>query len=281
MDKLRNLKGKTAVITGGSGVLCSAFAYALAEQGMNVAVLGRTMSKLEAVRDKINALGGKGLAAKCDVVDKDSVIAAKKQVNDTFGKIDILINGAGGNHPDGNTTKEFFENGDIENPEVVSFFDLKKENFNYVFDLNIVGTLIPTQVFMPDMLGKSGCSVINIASMGSYHPMTKVSAYCAAKAGIANFTEWLSVHFAKNGIRVNAIAPGWFQTEQNKTLLLNEDGSLTQRSKKVIAHTPMDRFGIPEDLVGTLLYLADDTMSGFVTGAMIPVDGGFQTYFGV
>lgn len=281
MDKLSNLKGKNVVITGGSGVLCSAFAYALAEQGANIAVLGRTMSKLEAVRDKINALGGKGLAVVCNVVDEASVKAAKAEINKSFGKVDILINGAGGNHPRGNTTKEFFENGDIENPEVVSFFDLKKENFNYVFDLNIVGTVIPSQVFIPDMLGREGCTVINVASMGSYHPLTKVSAYCAAKAGIANFTEWLAVHFAKSGIRVNAIAPGWFQTEQNRTLLLNEDGSLTERSKKVIAHTPMDRFGVPEDLVGTLLYLADDTMSGFVTGAMIPVDGGFQAYFGV
>lgn len=281
MDKLSNLKGKNVVITGGSGVLCSAFAYALAEQGANIAVLGRTMSKLEAVRDKINALGGKGLAVVCDVVDEASVKAAKAEINKSFGKVDILINGAGGNHPRGNTTKEFFENGDIENPEVVSFFDLKKENFSYVFDLNIVGTVIPSQVFIPDMLGREGCTVINVASMGSYHPLTKVSAYCAAKAGIANFTEWLAVHFAKSGIRVNAIAPGWFQTEQNRTLLLNEDGSLTERSKKVIAHTPMDRFGVPEDLVGTLLYLADDTMSGFVTGAMIPVDGGFQAYFGV
>lgn len=281
MDKLTNLKNKTAVITGGSGVLCSAFAYALAEQGANVAVLGRTLSKLEAVKDKINALGGKGLAVQCDVVDKKSIEKAKEEVNKTFGKVDILINGAGGNHPRGNTSKEFFEDGDIESPDVVSFFDLEKDNFNYVFDLNIIGTILPSQVFIPDMLGREGCTVINIASMGSYHPLTKVSAYCAAKAGIANFTEWLAVHFAKSGIRVNAIAPGWFQTEQNRTLLLNPDGSLTERSKKVIAHTPMDRFGVPEDLVGTLLYLADDTMSGFVTGAVIPVDGGFQAYFGV
>lgn len=281
MDKFSNLKGKTVVITGGSGVLCSEFAYAYAKQGMNVAVLGRTLSKLEAVSAKINELGGKGLAVQCDVVDKKSIINAKKAVNAAFGKVDILVNGAGGNHPRGNTTKEFFEDGDIENPNVVSFFDLEKENFNYVFDLNIVGTLLPTQVFMPDMLGRKGTTVINVASMGSYHPLTKVSAYCAAKAAIANFTEWLSVHFAKSGIRVNAIAPGWFQTEQNKTLLLNEDGSLTERSKKVIAHTPMDRFGVPQDLVGTMLYLSDDSLSGFVTGAMIPVDGGFQAYFGV
>ncbi len=281
MDKLSNLKGKTAVITGGSGVLCSAFAYALAEQGVKVAVLGRTLSKLEAVRGRIDKLGGEGLAVQCDVVDPEGVARAKEAVNRVFGKVDILVNGAGGNHPRGNTTKEFFEDGDIENPDVISFFDLEKDNFNYVFDLNIIGTILPSQTFIPDMLGRKGCTVINIASMGSYHPMTKVSAYCAAKAGIANFTEWLAVHFAKSGIRVNAIAPGWFQTEQNRTLLTNPDGSLTERSKKVVAHTPMGRFGVPEDLTGTLLYLADDTMSGFVTGAVIPVDGGFQAYCGV
>lgn len=163
MDLHENLKGKTVVITGGSGILCREFAYAYAKQGMNVAVLGRTLSKLEEVRDKINELGGNGLAVVCDVVDKDSVINAKKVVNDTFGKVDILVNGAGGNHPKGTTTKEYFEKGDIENPNVVSFFDLSKENFNYVFDLNIVGTLIPTQVFIVDMLDNPGANVLNIA----------------------------------------------------------------------------------------------------------------------
>ena len=261
MDLHENLKGKTVVITGGSGILCREFAYAYAKQGMNVAVLGRTLSKLEEVRDKINELGGNGLAVVCDVVDKDSVINAKKVVNDTFGKVDILVNGAGGNHPKGTTTKEYFEKGDIENPDVVSFFDLSKENFNYVFDLNIVGTLIPTQVFIVDMLDNPGANVLNIASMSSYHAITKVSAYCAAKAAISNFTEWLAVH--------------------NKTLLRNPDGSLSERSKKVLAHTPMGRFGVPEDLTGTLLWLTDSAQSGFVTGATIPVDGGFQAYFGV
>ena len=176
---------------------------------------------------------------------------------------------------------QYFEKGDIENPNVVSFFDLSKENFNYVFDLNIVGTLIPTQVFIVDMLDNPGANVLNIASMSSYHAITKVSAYCAAKAAISNFTEWLAVHFAKSGIRVNALAPGWFETVQNKTLLRNPDGSLSERSKKVLAHTPMGRFGVPEDLTGTLLWLTDSAQSGFVTGATIPVDGGFQAYFGV
>lgn len=279
--KFENLRGKTVVITGGSGVLCSAFAYAYAEQGMKVAVLGRTMPKLEPVAARINELGGAGLAVQCDVVDKKSVEAARKKVIDTFGRVDILVNGAGGNHPRGNTTKEHFEQGDIEDPDIISFFDLTKDNFNFVFDLNIVGTLIPTQVFLPDMLGVKGASVINIASMGSFKALTKVSAYSAAKAAVKNFTEWLAVHFAPSGVRVNALAPGWFQTAQNKSLLLNEDGTLNERSKKVIAHTPMGRFGVPEDLTGTMLYLADDSLSGFVTGATIPVDGGLLAYLGI
>jgi len=279
--KFENLKGKTAVITGGSGVLCSAFAYAYAEQGMNVAVLGRTLSKLEPVAEKINELGGVGLAAACDVTDRKSVEEARKLVIEKFGKVDILINGAGGNHPRGNTTKEFFEPGDIEDPDIISFFDLTNENFNFVFDLNMVGTLVPTQVFVPDMLGQKGATVINIASMGSFKPLTKVSAYSAAKAAVKNFTEWLAVHFAKSGIRVNALAPGWFLTAQNYSLMHNEDGSLTERAGKVIAHTPMGRFGVPEDLTGTMLYLADETLSGFVTGATIPVDGGLLAYLGI
>ncbi len=279
--KHEHLKGKTVVITGGSGVLCSAFAYALAEQEMNIAVLGRTMSKLEAVTEKIEALGSKALAVKCDVVDAESVKAAKKAVNDAFGKVDILINGAGGNHPQGNTTKDIFEDGDIENPDVRSFFDLSPENFNYVFDLNIVGTVIPTQIFMVDMLGNPDASVLNVSSMSAYHPMTRVSGYSAAKAAVSNFTEWLAVHFAENGVRANAIAPGFFITEQNKRLMLNDDGSYTERAKKVIYKTPMRRFGKPEELVGTVLWLCDASQSGFVTGTTIPVDGGFNAYSGV
>ena len=214
MQKFDNLKGKTIVITGGSGVLCSAFAYAYAEQGMNVAVLGRTLSKLEPVAAKITELGGKGLAVVCDVTDKESIIAAKKAVNEAFGKVDILVNGAGGNNPRANTTKEYFEEGDIENPDIASFFDITKENYNFVFDLNLIGTILPTQVFLPDMVGREGTTVINVASMSSYHAITKVSAYSAAKAAVMNLSEWLAVHFAKSGVRVNAIAPGWFITEQ-------------------------------------------------------------------
>ncbi|MBQ2664636.1 MAG: SDR family oxidoreductase [Clostridia bacterium] len=281
MQKFDNLKGKTIVITGGSGVLCSAFAYAYAEQGMNVAVLGRTMAKLEPVAAKITELGGKGLAVVCDVTDKESIIAAKKAVNEAFGKVDILVNGAGGNNPRANTTKEYYEDGDIENPDIASFFDITKENYNFVFDLNLIGTILPTQVFLPDMVGREGTTVINVASMSSYHAITKVSAYSAAKAAVMNLTEWLAVHFAKSGVRVNAIAPGWFITEQNRTLLTNEDGSYTDRAKKVIAHTPVERFGMPEELTGTMLFLADSSLSGFITGTTIPVDGGFQAYMGV
>ena len=281
MQKFDNLKGKTIVITGGSGVLCSAFAYAYAEQGMNVAVLGRTLSKLEPVAAKITELGGKGLAVVRDVTDKESIIAAKKAVNEAFGKVDILVNGAGGNNPRANTTKEYYEDGDIENPDIASFFDITKENYNFVFDLNLIGTILPTQVFLPDMVGREGTTVINVASMSSYHAITKVSAYSAAKAAVMNLSEWLAVHFAKSGVRVNAIAPGWFITEQNRTLLTNEDGSYTDRAKKVIAHTPVERFGMPEELTGTMLFLADSSLSGFITGTTIPVDGGFQAYMGV
>lgn len=276
-----SLKNKTVVITGGSGILCREFAYALAKQNMNVAVMGRTLSKLQEVADKINELGGNGLAVTADVTKPEEVKAAKEIINDKFGKVDILINGAGGNHPKGTTSKEYFENGDIEDPDVISFFDLAPENFNYVFNLNIVGTVVPTQIFLPDMVGREGTSVINVASMSSYKAITRVSAYSAAKAAIVNFTEWLAVHFANSGVRVNAIAPGWFETVQNRTLLRNPDGSLSDRAKKVIAHTPYGRFGKPEELTGTILFLADPEMSGFVTGATIPVDGGFEAYAGV
>lgn len=276
-----SLKNKTVVITGGSGILCREFAYALAKQNMNVAVMGRTLSKLQEVADKINELGGNGLAVTADVTNPEEVKAAKEIINDKFGKVDILINGAGGNHPKGTTSKEYFENGDIEDPDVISFFDLAPENFNYVFNLNIVGTVVPTQIFLPDMVGREGTSVINVASMSSYKAITRVSAYSAAKAAIVNFTEWLAVHFANSGVRVNAIAPGWFETVQNRTLLRNPDGSLSDRAKKVIAHTPYGRFGKPEELTGTILFLADPEMSGFVTGATIPVDGGFEAYAGV
>jgi len=275
------LHNKVAVITGGSGVLCSAMAIELARQGVKVAVLGRTLEKVNHVVEQIKRNGGVAIGLSCDVTNQENVEAAAAEVEAQLGACNILINGAGGNQATANTTNETFSLDDWKNPEVRSFFDLSTDGIRQVMDLNFIGTLIPSQVFAKQMLNAESPVIINISSMSAPSPMTKVPGYSAAKAAINNFTQWLAVHMANTGIRVNAIAPGFFLTEQNHRLLLNEDGSLTERSNKIITHTPMRRFGKPEDLLGSLLWLCDDQASGFVTGITVPVDGGFMAYAGV
>lgn len=274
------LAGKTAVVTGGSGVLCRAMAKELARQGVKVAILNRTLQNGEKVAAEINEAGGTSIAIACDVLDEASVKDAYEKVKQELGECDLLINGAGGNHPDAITDKELYEAGDATDETLKSFFDLKLTGFDHVFRLNLVGTIIPTQIFAKAM-AETGGTILNISSMSAPSPMTKVPAYSAAKSGIENLTQWLAVHFAGAGVRVNAIAPGFFLTEQNKNLLTNEDGSLTARADKIISHTPQRRFGEPDDLLGTMLWLADDHSSRFVTGITVPVDGGFMAYSGV
>ena len=276
-----NLKGKTAVITGAGGVLCGAFARELAKYGVKIAVLDLNIEAAEKVAGEINNNGGEAKAFSCNVLDKENVIKCEAEVYAHFGSYHILINGAGGNNPKANTTNEYYAEADVENPEITSFFDLSTDGFASVFSLNFMGTFIPTQVFTKRLITQDSASVINMSSMSAPYPMTKVPAYSAAKAAIDNFTKWTAVHFAQTGLRVNAIAPGFFLTNQNHDLLIKPDGSLTPRSEKILSNTPMGRFGEVEDLFGTLLWLCDDTMSGFITGVTVPVDGGFLAYSGV
>lgn len=272
---------KTIVITGAGGVLCSCFAEHLAKGGNRIAVLDLNLDAAQKVADKINAAGGKAIAYKTNVLDKDNLKEVHEAVLRDLGKCDILINGAGGNNPKCTTQHETYEAGDENAEDFLTFFNIDEKGFDFVFDLNIKGVLMPTQVFLPDMLGRKGCCVLNISSMNAYRPLTKIPAYSAAKSAVGNFTQWLAVHFAETGIRVNAIAPGFFVTNQNRGLLFNADGTPTARTGKILAATPMKRFGEAEELLGTVDFLLDETKAGFVTGITIPVDGGFSAYSGV
>ena len=280
-DYSLDIKDKVIVVTGAGGVLCGEFAKLLAEQGAKVALLDLNEDAAKAKADEIEEEGGQAKGYAANVLDKESLKKAHEAIVSDFGTCDILLNGAGGNNPKAQTSNEYFIAGDDAKDDIVSFFDLDQKGVEFVFNLNFIGTLLPTQEFAKDMIGKEGCSIINISSMNAYTPLTKIPAYSGAKAAISNFTQWLAVHFSKEHIRVNALAPGFFSTKQNAALLFNDDGTPTARTEKILAATPMGRFGEPEELNGTLLYLLNEKMSGFVTGVVIPIDGGFSAYSGV
>lgn len=310
---------KNIVITGAGGVLCSEFARELAQDGGNIIMLDKNPSGIAVLEQELKQAGLSAAAIQADVLDKSSLMRAREIMLNKFGPCDILINGAGGNHPDGTTGGETFlpepaapfspdgiqaDNTAQKNRETAAlspdkqaaspdgrqavqtapngktFFELEPEAVGFVFDLNFLGVFLSTQVFGADMTKGGGC-IINISSMNAYRPLTKIPAYSAAKAAVSNFTQWLAVHFAPCGIRVNAIAPGFFATAQNKSLLFEPNGELSARSKKIISHTPMGRFGTPKDLLGALRFLTDENASGFITGITLPVDGGFSAYSGV
>ncbi len=275
------MESKVIVITGAGGVLCGNFAVELAKDGHKVALLDINIETAEKLASEIRSNGGEAIAVKTNVLDKESLENAHNEVLKAFGKCQILINGAGGNNPRGTTTNEYFNPEDIDKEDVVSFFDLQSEGISFVFDLNFLGVLLPTQVFAKDfVMGEKGC-ILNISSMNAYTPLTKIPAYSGAKAAVSNLTQWLAVHFANSGVRVNAIAPGFFVTNQNRGLLFNEDGTPTARTNKILNATPMGRFGEANELMGTVRFLLDDSVSSFITGVVIPIDGGFSAYSGV
>ena len=275
-----SMKGKLVVITGAGGVLCSMFAEAVARAGARVALINRTYNKARIVADRIVAVGGEAIAYGADVLDNNKLAEVHNQILKELGPCDVLINGAGGNNQGATTSDEYYLHGSTD-LDTRNFFVLDLKSIESVFNNNFQSAFMATQVFAKDMLGRHGCSVINVSSMNAYTPLTKIPAYSAAKAAVSNFTQWLAVYLSKTGIRVNAIAPGFFSTEQNRELLYSADGTPTQRTEKILAATPMGRFGESKELIGTLLYLLSPEASGFVTGVVIPVDGGFSAYSGV
>ncbi len=274
-----DLTGKVAVVTGAGGVLCGYLAKVLARAGAKVALVNRSEEAINEYARQIVEEGGVAKAYKGNVLIKEDMERIAREVLEDLGPCDILLNGAGGNNPKATTDKEYFEDGDLD-AETKSFFDLDNDGVNMVFSLNYVGTLLPTQAFAKHMADRGG-NIINISSMNAFLPLTKIPAYSGAKAAVSNFTQWLAVHFSKAHIRVNAIAPGFFTSKQNMALLWNEDGTPTARTKKILAATPLGRFGQTEELAGALLFLVNDKAAGFITGTVLPVDGGFSAYGGV
>lgn len=274
------LEGKVAVITGAGGVLCSHMARVLAHSGASVVLLDRNEQRAHDIACEICDGGGVARSFVCDVLDRESCENAARSVDERFGGCDILINGAGGNMPEATTDREYFSKDDLGGG-TRTFFSLCEDDIRKVFDLNFLGTLIPTQVFAKRMIGRGDCCILNISSMNAIRPLTKIPAYSGAKAAVSNLTQWLAVYFSREGIRVNAIAPGFFSTKQNETLLWQADGSPTERTGKILSATPMSRFGVCDELDGAVLFLVDGKASSFVTGVILPVDGGFSAYSGV
>ncbi len=275
-----DLTGKVAVVTGAGGLICSAIAEGLAACGAKVALLDLNYDAANGYAQKIIADGGIAKAYTCNVLQKDSIAAAHQAILEDLGPCDILINGAGGNNKRAQTDNETATIDDLDD-EYKSFFDLEESGVNFVFNLNYMGTMLPTQEFAKDMVSAQSGNIINISSMNAYRPLTKIPAYSGAKAAVSNFTQWLAVYFADLHIRVNGIAPGFLSTAQNKSLLWNEDGTPTPRTGKILASTPMKRFGEIDEMIGAIIFLVNDKAASFITGTVIPIDGGFNAYAGV
>ena len=272
-------ENKVVVITGAGGVLCGVLAEAYAAVGAHVALLDLTFANADRKAQELREKGYSAKAYECNVLIEESIRKAHEAVLNDFGKCDILVNGAGGNNPRANTDNEFFRREDVGS--VKTFYYLDQSGIEFVFNLNYMGTLLPSKEFSKDMLNKEGCSILNISSMNAFTPLTKIPAYSGAKAAVSNLTQWLAVHFSKVGIRCNAIAPGFFVTKQNEKLLFNEDGTPTPRTEKILRNTPMDRFGKAEELIGATLFLTNEDAASFVNGVVLPIDGAFSAYSGV
>jgi len=278
VTKIFDLSGKRAAITGGGGELCGTMAEALARLGVKVAILDIDARAARLRQDAIAAAGGKAKAIPCNVLDEEDLTRCYSQICELWGGIDFLINGAGGNNPQGSTDREFLELEDLTREDIQSFFNLPFEGFKNTFELNFFGTYLPSKILTRGMAERRSGSIVNVSSMSAFSPLTKVGAYSAAKAAVANFTKWMAVHFSHVGVRVNAIAPGFFMTEQLRFLHIDEKtGEYTPRAKKVVAHTPMGRYGEPEELLGTVIWLLSEG-STFVTGNVVPIDGGYSSF---